>query len=258
MFWKICLLTLVLLAVTLQLSAIFDNDEIFQRGVNAYQERNYELALQSFLHLTEEGVVNAKLYYNIGNTYFRLDNIGHAILYYKKGLRLEPYNQTLQNNLRYSLSLTQDRQVIEETNPILRIVDQIVFTLPLNTLFIIILALFILVVLIINVIIILFSGKEKTIPLFILTIIIFLLLISGGITYYRWQHLHNDSEAVLTASSTTGFSGPADDYESIFRIHEGMIFRINMTQNGWSQITLPSGIIGWIRNDTFQRVHIEV
>ena len=256
MFWKISLLTLVLLAATFQLPAIFDNDEIFQRGVNAYQERNYELALQSFLHLTEEGIVNAKLYYNIGNTYFRLDNIGHAILYYKKGLRLEPYNQSLQNNLRYSLSLTQDRQVIEDPNPFLSIVNDIVFSLPLNWLFTISLVLFALVVLIINVMIIYFPRREKTIPLFVIIMVIFLLLISGAITYYRWQHLHDDSEAVLVTTSTSGQSGPADDYESIFRIHEGMIFRVNTTQNGWSQITLPSGITGWIRNDTFKRIQI--
>lgn len=253
---RICLSIIILLVFSAHLPALFDNDEIFQRGVNAYEERNYELALQSFLHLLDEGYNNSQIYYNTGNTYFRLGNLGRAILYYKKGLRLEPYNPLLKANLNYLLSLTQDRQIVEETNPFVEIIEKIVYALPLNSLFILTLILFAIMILLINVMIIFFYRKEKTVPLFILTIMIILFLLSGLITYYRWQYLNDDTEAVLIVSSTTGYSGPAEDYTNLFRIHEGMIFRVNITEAEWSQIALPTGMTGWIRSDTFRKVKL--
>jgi len=248
------LVVLLLVAITSALPAIFSREEIFQRGVTAYEERNYELALQSFQHLEEEGVVSAELFYNIGNTYFRLDTLGYAILYYKKGLRIDPANQLLNNNLNYLLSLTQDRQNVEDPNPFLRFINDLVFVLPLNSLFIITLIIFALIILMTNIIIIFYHRKEKTIPLFIITILVIAFALSGYISFYRWQVFNDDRDAVLIASSTTGYSGPAEDYTNIFRIHEGMIFKVNNSSANWSQITLPSGITGWIRNDTFVRV----
>jgi tetratricopeptide (TPR) repeat protein len=232
------------------------NEEIFERGVTAYEERNFELALQSFLHLETEGIVNAELFYNIGNTYFRLDKLGYAVLYYKKGLKIQPQNKLLQNNLNYLLSLTQDRQTREADNPFLAIFHTVVYSLPLNTLLIITLVCFALIIMLINSIIIFYNKRDKTIPLFILTIIIILFFSAAVLSTYRWHKFTDNSEAVLLVSSTTGFSGPAEDYTTLFRIHQGMIFTVNRSGQEWSQITLPSGISGWIKNTAFQRVEL--
>jgi len=243
--------------ISLKLCAFTDQEEIFQRGVDAYEERNFDLALESFIFLSEEGIVNAELYYNIGNTFFRQDELGLAILYYKKGLKLQPNNRLLKNNLDHLLALTKDRQVSEETNPFLNILKAIVYALSLNYLFILSLFLFVIIVLIINVLIIYYKNREKTVPLFILSMSIVLFIIVGTISVYRWQDYLDDSEGVLLVSSTTGFSGPAEDYTNLFTIHEGMIFRVNIEGEEWSQITLPSGITGWVSNDTFARVKLE-
>lgn len=248
------ILLITVLSFNILLHSFSTNEEVFQRGVNAYEERNYELALTSFLHLIEEGIINAELYYNTGNTFFRLDNLGAAILYYKKGLRLEPHNQLLRKNLNYLLSLTQDRQLTEETNPFLKIMRQFVYSLPLNSLFLLTLICFALLIFIVNVIIIFYHKKDKTIPLFILSFMMIIFIMTGSVLYYRWHKFTDDSEAVLLASAATGYSGPAEDYTTLFRIHEGMIFRVEMSGPEWSRVKLPTGITGWIKNETFQRV----
>src|SRR5262249_58044506 len=69
----------------------------------------YRQAIAGYEQLIAAGIHNAKLYYNLGNAYFRLNDLGHAILHYRRGLRLEPGNRQLQANVRYARSQRVDQ-----------------------------------------------------------------------------------------------------------------------------------------------------
>ena len=69
----------------------------------------YRQAIAAYEQLIAAGIHNAKLYYNLGNAYFRLNDLGHAILHYRRGLRLEPGNRQLQANLNYARSRRLDQ-----------------------------------------------------------------------------------------------------------------------------------------------------
>src|SRR5262249_32992192 len=69
----------------------------------------YQQAIAGYEQLVAGGIHNAKLYYNLGNAYFRLNDLGHAILQYRRGLRLEPGNRQLQANLSYARSRRLDQ-----------------------------------------------------------------------------------------------------------------------------------------------------
>jgi len=170
-------------------------------------------------------------------------------------LRIRPEDNLLNHNLNYALNHTKDRQQVEETNPLISLIRQVVYSVPINSLLKILLANLFLVFITINVIIISFREREKTVPLFILSIFLLLLLIVSSISYYRWNRYTDNREAVLLSSAVTGHSGPGDDYTNLFRIHEGMIFRVVNREHEWSQIELPTGISGWIRNEAFAIVN---
>lgn len=72
-------------------------------------QRSYQQAMAGYEQLIASGVHNARLYYNLGNAYFRLNDLGHAILSYRRGLRLEPGNRQLQANLSYARSRRVDQ-----------------------------------------------------------------------------------------------------------------------------------------------------
>jgi tetratricopeptide (TPR) repeat protein len=69
----------------------------------------YWQAIAGYEQLITAGIHNAKLYYNLGNAYFRVHDLGHAILAYRRGLRLEPGNRRLQANLSYARSRRTDQ-----------------------------------------------------------------------------------------------------------------------------------------------------
>jgi tetratricopeptide (TPR) repeat protein len=69
----------------------------------------YQQAMAGYERLVAAGIHNARLYYNLGNAYLRLHDLGRAILYYRRGVRLEPGNRQLQANLSYARSRRTDQ-----------------------------------------------------------------------------------------------------------------------------------------------------
>jgi tetratricopeptide (TPR) repeat protein len=69
----------------------------------------YQQAITGYEQLIAAGVQNARLSYNLGNAYFRVHDLGRTILYYRRGLRLEPGNRQLQANVSYARSRRVDQ-----------------------------------------------------------------------------------------------------------------------------------------------------
>ena len=69
----------------------------------------YRKAQIRFEKLVADGVVNGKLYYNLGNTYFRLHDLGRAVLNYRRALRYLPEDDNLRQNLLAARGQQQDR-----------------------------------------------------------------------------------------------------------------------------------------------------
>lgn len=76
----------------------------FERGNAAYQDGRYEDALAQYRRILEGGHASGVLYYNLGNTYVRLDRLGQAIRYYEKARPL------LGDDPRLAHSLEQARR----------------------------------------------------------------------------------------------------------------------------------------------------
>jgi len=86
------------------------NEKLTQDPAKA--QELYRKALLRYERLVKEGVRNGKLYYNIGNTYYRLDDIGRAILNYRRAELFIPEDLELEESLNFVL--TKRRDSIEE------------------------------------------------------------------------------------------------------------------------------------------------
>ena len=201
-------------------------------------------------------IINADLYYNIGNCYFRLNEIGRSILYFKKAIKVRSDHQAARRNLEYALTFTKDKQNSESNNVIRSFWQKAFDSLSINILAIITLIIFILIILLICYMIIHFRNREKTVPIFITTILVFIFTAFLIVSFLKWQEFHNTDEAVLLSTSAIGYSGPGQDFTRVFTIHEGMIFTVERNEGDWSLIKLENGLGGWIKNDTFVRIEL--
>ena len=65
----------------------------------AEAQRRYRQALAGFQSLADSGVRSGGLYYNLGNTQLRLGDVGKAVVYYRRALRLAPADERIAQNL---------------------------------------------------------------------------------------------------------------------------------------------------------------
>ena len=87
-------------------------DVRFQQGIEAYNQGQYEQAIEKFQSLAEEGI-SASLLYNLANSYAQNGQSGMAILYYERAARLAPGDSDIQGNLellRKEKTLFQEEQ----------------------------------------------------------------------------------------------------------------------------------------------------
>lgn len=101
--------------------------EVFQEANDLFRQANeatvdnpseaydlYRRAALRYERLIEEGEIsNGRLYYNLGNAYFRMDDLGRAILSYRRAERLLPGDADLMQNLASARSRRLDRFELE-------------------------------------------------------------------------------------------------------------------------------------------------
>lgn len=74
----------------------------------AYRTSDYQKAIELYQQALKEGV-SATLYNNIGNAYYRVDNIPMAILSYEKAMKLDPMNDAIAHSLEIARNKTIDK-----------------------------------------------------------------------------------------------------------------------------------------------------
>ena len=89
--------------------------EIFKNGNSQYEQRNYEAAKNLFLDIYKQEIISKELFLNLGNSYFRLDSLPNAILFYEKGLKIAPGDIDLTHNLQHCNTLLKDKNSIKKS-----------------------------------------------------------------------------------------------------------------------------------------------
>ena len=96
-------------------------EQSFSQGVQAYQQENYESAVEYWQECAASGGHFAELYYNLGNAFYRQGELGQAIRYYMSARRLNPTDKDMAANLRFAEQSTIDQvEMVGEENPVLK------------------------------------------------------------------------------------------------------------------------------------------
>ena len=92
-----------------------DRDSLWVRANDAYSLGEYSTALDIYNHIEREGYVSARLWYNMGNTCYKLQDDGRAILYYERALKLDPSNSDVKHNLEIArLKILDKIEIVPE------------------------------------------------------------------------------------------------------------------------------------------------
>ena len=210
----------------------------------------YSKALLRYEKLARE-IENGKLYYNIGNVYFRLDDLGRAIVNYRKAEQLIPDDPNLRQNLDFALDKRQDRIEPMQEEELLRTLFFWHYDLTSSARVKIFAGFYIF-----------FWGlaglayaTPKTMPKWPVILSLLISLCLGGSLLL--DRAKNDlSRGVLVAPEVLARKGDSTSYQPSFQapLHAGTEFTILEERNSWLHVELEDGRQCWVDTDSAEKI----
>jgi len=221
-------------------------DSIYSLGNTAYQQQKFDTALQSYMAIVESGLESTDLYFNIGNSYYKLNQPTQAILYYEKALKLSPQGKDIQYNLSLANKLIVDKIETLPTPFYTEWWNGLVNSLSMDTFGNLSIAFIILAMFGLFVFLRTNTVMIKRTSFYLL--IVFLL--ASGTTYLfansQYNQNFNTQHAIVFSTRTNIYSAPNTTSTVLFVVHDGLKVKILKTEQQWMNIMLPDGSIGWI------------
>lgn len=219
-----------------------------------YAKGNYQQAIKDYQEILKTGV-SSEIYYNLGNAYYRTDNITQALLAYERALQLSPGDNDIRFNLQYARSKTIDK-ITPETemffvtwyNSLVNFtsVDRLANTAIVS----IVMALLLILVF-------LFAPQMWARKSGFYGSAVFLLLFAfANLFAFQQKHeLETKQGAIVIAPTVNVKKTPAVSGTDVFVIHEGT--RVDITDRGmkqWRGIKLADGREGWLKTSQIEEI----
>jgi tetratricopeptide (TPR) repeat protein len=224
-------------------------ESLFQQGNEAYSKGDFAAAQKAYNGIVDLGIRNWRVYYNLGNACFRNNDIGNAILYYEKALRLEPGDVDARENLRFASLRIRDRIPPDSTPFLFALLSRAMNLLSLER----VIQLFVLLYLLAMTA---FGGwialrrTRWSVPAASLSAVLLLsALTAGGWMVLQAQARNATDEAIVLSEKLEVYSGPGSENTLLASVHEGTKVRIHARRDEWAQVTLPDGRSGWLRGE---------
>ena len=220
---------------------------------NEYLKGNYQQAIKDYEDILKGGKVNADIYYNLGNAYYRMDNITHAVLNYERALQLSPGDKDIRFNLQMARSKTIDKIAPESEMFFVTWYRSLVSFTSVDGW-----AYTSLVCLIASLVLLLLYLFASPVALRklgfyggMVTIVLF--LFSTLFAFQQKIQFDNRCGAIVIAPSVTVKSTPQQAGKDVFTIHEGTKVTItDNTMHDWCGIKLDDGREGWIQTSRIE------
>jgi len=219
---------------------------------SAYVQERYQQAAKDYEALLKQGV-SADLYYNLGNCYYRMDQMTQAVLNYERALLLSPGDKDIRFNLQMARSKTIDKITPESEMFFVTWYRSLVNMQSVdNWARTALISLFIAVVL---ALLYLFSDRIWLRKMgFFGGILLLLIFLVGNL--FAWQQKHNltqRSGAIIIKSAVNVKSTPSKNGTDLFILHEGTkVNIIDASMKGWKEIRVADGKQGWLETSEIE------
>tara|TARA_R110002051_G_scaffold82832_1_gene147292 strand:+ start:7403 stop:8161 length:759 start_codon:yes stop_codon:yes gene_type:complete len=228
------------------------NETLFEKGNKAYNEAAYDEAAKNYLKILENGKESAELYFNLGNVYYKQNQIAPSIYYYEKALLLKPNDQEIKNNLAYAQNMTLDAiEVMPETG-LSKIYKNATSNLSFEQwayLSIILMIIFVIGYLLYY---FLTYATQKRVAFIISILCLFLGIITIIIAYSKYSEFNADQPAIIFQQEVIVKSEPNKRSDETFRLHEGTKVKVLEQLNDWKKVRIADGKTGWLSSESIK------
>ncbi|MEC8636683.1 MAG: tetratricopeptide repeat protein [Bacteroidota bacterium] len=220
----------------------------FENANTAYNTGQYERAVMLYKEILNHGQHSAELYFNLANSYYRLNQVGESIFYFEKAKQMRPMDDDINVNSAFAQNMAIDAVEILPKSQVAQLQENIIdlFSLDGWAYFIILLVW----------LLVLFWGfylwnKVPLIKRTFFTFILFLgMLLTGSLTIALMKSANNANTTygILFDNKIDVWAEPNSRAEVLFSIHEGIKVQMLDQLQEWQKIRIANGSEGWIKN----------
>lgn len=235
---RVMIAFVILFALICPISA---QDPLLEQANQAYQAREFATAARLYESLIAQGQANAVIYFNLGNAYFELNDLGRALLNYQRAQTLIPRDPDLSRNLALARALRVDVQSEEGAliDTFAALTSGVITTGELALIVLILWSI------LCGVLIVRQLRPERSYRT--LGIGITIILAIGAILLIGRVYVETyRPQAVVIAFTAQAHSGPNESYPLLFTLYSGAELRAIGIENDWLQVILPDGRQGWM------------
>lgn len=228
--------------------------DIFEKANEAYRNSFYEEALNAYHQIDSLGLRSTDLYYNLGNTYYKLNRIAPSIYYYEKALLLDANNEDVKQNLAFAQRMTIDAFETLPKSVFQKFNEAVIYPIDYDTWAWISIVL----ALMVSVFFLLYyfsSNTNKKRLFFTISLVSIGLFLLGMSFVIKAKHYTNHNRpAIVFSSKVSVKSEPSLNASESFELHEGTKVQVLETIDVWYKIKLPDGKVGWLSKESVKNI----
>jgi tetratricopeptide (TPR) repeat protein len=236
-----------------QLEAQDDQSLITSANV-AYEQGSWNEAIQAYTKILDNGHESVALYNNLGSAYYKNGDIPNAILYFEKGLKLDPFDKSMLHNLNIAREQL-DNGIVQIPEFIIMKAWKYMFTrCSSNTWYIFgflsaFLAVFAFGVWLLN------SSRDFKkkgffAGFFFLGLSVLLFALSSSQAKFQY----NTRTAIVFDQNVDLKSAPEEANEAIMTLVPGTKLKIIDQIGDYHKVRLVNGQLGWVPKDSFEDI----
>jgi tetratricopeptide (TPR) repeat protein len=222
-------------------------EDLLQKAEKAYDEKKYGQAIEAYEKLLDEGYTSYELYYNLGNAYYRNQQLGRAIYNYELARKLEPNDDDVRINLAIAAGKTIDKIDSKENFFVSAVKTNVLLSLSTRawawiTIFCVALTSVLFFIYLV-------SGNlnVKRFSFLVAALSFLAFLVTYTIGYSAVQAKYENKFAIILSREAKVMNEPIQSATGKFGLHEGTKVHVVNRNGDWLLIRLDNGNEGWIR-----------
>lgn len=227
-------------AQTEELTSVFDDAN------RLYLEQKYDAAVARYESIVANGFENGEVYFNLGNAYYKMGKLQHAVLNYERARKYIPNDDDLMVNLQLvNLQLTDKIEAIPELF-IYRWAESLLTLFSLETMIWMMYLFFLLALISFSLFLFAETYEQRRYSL-MSGIICSVLLVIGIANFSIQSYRESNTEFAVVMTDVANIkSAPDSKGNDLFVIHRGLKVQVLDNVNKWYKIRLADGKVGWI------------
>ena len=230
-----------------QSNALKQANNLYSKGEYTDAAKQYEKVLAA------EGVA-PELYFNLGNAYYKSNELGKCILNYERALRLSPMYEDARYNLETAQLKVVDNVAQNQSFFIGKWIDSLIKMLSSNQWFWTSVILFLLCL---GGAFLFIFGSSRIIrktSFYAASVMLGISLLTVFFAGIRKDQMMNHREAIVMTGTISVKGSPDKSGTDLFQLHEGTKVVVKSTLGTWVEIKLGNGNVGWVEQENIERI----